>query len=179
MHFLPLTTRTDVIPLVARWLYEEWGHQIQGNTYERTCQRLIAAAASNGLPMYLGAFEGDSVVGCGALKLREMEIYPKREHWLGSVYVTPERRGQAIASRLVEAVVAACPRFGVSVLSLQTERPNGGLYAKLHWQAVERVWFHGKQVTVMERYPGNPAEPGTAPNVGSAKPAGNGPPPVK
>jgi GNAT superfamily N-acetyltransferase len=109
--------------------------------------------------MYLLAIEGEIVVGCGALKMREMEIYPEREHWLGNVYVTPGRRGQGVASRLVEAVVVASPRFGVSVLSLQTERPDGGLYAKLGWQHVERVWFLGREVTVMERYLRKPAEP--------------------
>jgi len=145
--------------MVARWLYEEWGHRTEGNNYEGTCQRLTEAAAKDGLPMYLLAIEGESVVGCGALRIREMEIYPEREHWLGSVYVKPGWRGHGIASRLVQAVVAASPRFGVSILSLQTERPDGGLYANLGWRPVERVWFHGTEVTVMERYLRKPAEP--------------------
>jgi GNAT superfamily N-acetyltransferase len=172
MRLQPLATRTEAIPLVARWLYEEWGHRREGNSYEGTCQRLTAAAANDGLPMYLLAVEGETVVGCGALKLREMETYPKREHWLGSVYVKPAWRGHGIASRLVEAVVAVSPRFGVSVLSLQTERPDGGLYAKLGWRPVERVWFHGTEVTVMERYLRNPAEP-LSPNGGPAGWPGN------
>jgi len=169
--------------MVAHWLYEEWGRRREGNSYEGTCQRLAAAAAMDGLPMYLLAIEGEVVVGCAALKVREMEIYPEREHWLGSVYVTPGWRGHGIASRLVQAVVAASLRLGVSVLTLQTERPDGGLYAKLGWRPVERVWFHGTEVTVMERYLRKPAEPGASPNGGPAKPFGNsdisgGPPSV-
>jgi hypothetical protein len=138
-------------------MYDEWGYRREGNSYEMTCQRLTGVAANAGLPMYLLAIDGETVVGCGALKLREMEIYPEREHWLGSVYIKPEWRG--IASRLVEAVATASLPFDVSVLSLQTERPDGGLYAKLGWQPVERVWFHGTEVTVMERYLRNPFEP--------------------
>jgi GNAT superfamily N-acetyltransferase len=169
--------------MIARWLFEEWGHRRAGNSYEGTCQRLAAAAAKDGLPMYLVATEGETVVGCGALKIREMEIYPEREHWLGSVYVKSGWRGQAIASRLVEAVMAVCPRFDVSVLSLQTERPDGGLYAKLGWRPVERVWFHGKEVMVMERHLRKPAKPVASPNGSPMQHFGNsgiggGPPPV-
>lgn len=85
MRITPLATKVEAIPTVARWLYEEWGHRREGNSYERTCQQLIEAAANDSLPMYLVAVEGGTVVGCAALKIREMDIYPNREHWLGSV----------------------------------------------------------------------------------------------
>ena len=44
------------------------------------------------------------------------------------------------------------PRYGVAMLSLQTEREDGGLYRKLGWVPVERVRYHGVDVTVMERH---------------------------
>lgn len=141
----------NAIPTVARWLFDEWGFRREGNCYETTCERLSAAASADNLPMYLLAVENEIVVGCAALKLREMQIYPEREHWLGNVYVPTEWRGRGVASRLVQAVVGACPRFNVSVLSLQTERADGGLYRKLGWQPVERVRSFGIEVTVMER----------------------------
>jgi GNAT superfamily N-acetyltransferase len=152
MRFELLADRADEIPTVARWLYDEWGHRREGNSYEKACQTLTEMAARDRLPMYLLAMEGEAVVGCGALKIREMEIYPEREHWLGSIYVKPEWRGHGIATSLVEAVVAASGRYGVSVMSLQTEREDGGLYARLGWRPVERVNYHGRDVTVMERY---------------------------
>jgi hypothetical protein len=112
MRFQPLATKTDAIPMVARWLYEEWGHRREGNSYEGTCQRLSAAAAKDGLPMYLLAIEGEAIVGCA-----------------------------------------------------------------------ERGWFHGTEVTIMERDLRRPADPIASPNGWPAERLGNseasgGPPSV-
>lgn len=152
MQYQLLSDRPDAIPVVARWLYEEWGRTIEGNTVEKACERLSQRVSKDHLPLHVLAVENGVVVGFAALKIREMDVYPDREHWLGSVYVPQEQRGQGIATFLIQTVVSMAPRYGVSMLSLQTEREDGGLYGKLGWVPVERIRYHGVDVTVMERY---------------------------
>lgn len=152
MQYQLLADRPDAIPIVGRWLYEEWGRSIKGNTVEKACDRIRQRVSKDHLPLHILAVENGVVVGFAALKLREMDIYPEREHWLGSVYVPPEHRGNGIATFLIQTVVSLAPRYGVSILSLQTEREDGGLYTRLGWVPVERVRYHGVDVVVMERH---------------------------
>ena len=152
MQYQLLADRPEAIPVVARWLYEEWGRTIEGNTVEKACERLRHRVSRDHLPLHVLAVENGAVVGFAALKIREIDVYPDREHWLGSVYVPPEHRGRGIASFLIQTVVSMAFRYGVSMLSLQTEREDGGLYRKHGWVPVERIHYHGVDVTVMERY---------------------------
>jgi GNAT superfamily N-acetyltransferase len=44
------------------------------------------------------------LIGAAQLKIREMDIYPGREFWLGAVYVDPAARGQGIGELLVKRI---------------------------------------------------------------------------
>jgi GNAT superfamily N-acetyltransferase len=174
MQYQLLADRPEAIPIVARWLYEEWGRTIEGNTVEKACERLRQRVSRDNLPLHVLAVENGVIVGFAALKVREMDTYPNREHWLGSVYVPQEQRGHGIATFLIHTLVSMAPRYGVSMLSLQTEREDGGLYRKLGWVPVERVRYHGVDVTVMERHlkaqpnKASDATPEPAPSAGSS-----------
>ena len=56
-------------------------------------------------PLTLVAFKDEKPVGIAALKIREMEIHPQYQHWLGSVYVKENWRKMGIGSTLVKAVI--------------------------------------------------------------------------
>lgn len=146
-----LADRPESIPTIARWYFHEWGHVDDSNGYEKTCTHIQGMLNRDHAPLHVLAVEDGRVLGVAQWKLREMDIYPDREHWVGGVYVSNESRGRGIASRLCVRAAQIAGSFGVDRLYLQTEKPDGGLYARLGWQPIEQVHYHGVDVLVMEK----------------------------
>lgn len=148
-----LADHIDAIPTIARWYYDEWGYKVADNSYEQTYERICGKLNRDKVPLHIIAVEDDNLLGVAQVKIREMTIYPDKEYWLGSVYVSPEARGRKIASKLCEHSVNIAKSLNISKLYLQTEKieDNGGLYAKLGWRPIERVHYNGVDVLVMEK----------------------------
>lgn len=154
VQFTFLTERPSFVPTIARWYYDQWGYTVAGNTYEATCERISAKLAQAGLPIYLLAVHDDQLLGVAQLKMREMDLFPDYEFWLGGVYVASDARGQGVASRLCRQIIEIAASRQVDTLYLQTERLDGGLYAKLGWQVIEQTHYRGFDVLVMQRQVG-------------------------
>ena len=151
MKFEFLADRQDAIPIVAGWYFEEWGCNIPGNSLEQTIDRLNEKLNRDKLPLPILAVEAEKILGFSQLKLHEMNIYPDREFWLGSLFVEPKFRGKGIGSALANKIVAIAADFGIKELYLQTEAVDGGLYQQLGWHSIETVRYRGVAVTVMVR----------------------------
>lgn len=151
VRFAPLADFPAAVPLLARWYFDQWGHERPGATLEASVAKVNATAQTSALPTSLLAIADGKVVGAAQVKFHEMDIYPDKEHWLGNVYVVSSHRGIGIATQLVERIVVVSRQFGVKTLHLQTEALGGGLYARLGWQPEERVRYSGKLVLVMRR----------------------------
>jgi N-acetylglutamate synthase-like GNAT family acetyltransferase len=152
MEFEFIADRVEAIPVVARWLFEEWGRLDAGSSCEKTCATISESCNRDRAPLMILAIEGNSVVGCAALKPHEMvSIFPNYEPWLGSVYVHPEHRNRGLGSQLTMKVVDIATSIGVKQLFLQTVRLDGGLYARLGWTPMEQVRYRGEDVLVMEK----------------------------
>ena len=153
MRFDFLANRQDALPIIGRWYNHEWGQRIHGETEHESVKRLTEYLNVDKIPFIVVATEQTTILGAAQLKYREMgELYPDKEHWLGGVLVAPEHRGRGIGSKLVQEILSRAPSYGVSTLHLQTEQLDGGLYARLGWQPVEQVRYHGMHVLVMERH---------------------------
>ncbi len=150
MHFELLANFPEHAETVAGWLCSEWGDSTP-RSRDQLANALRARMSLSSLPMHLLAFDGVAVVGFVALKLHEMDSYPDRKHWLGSLYVPVTKRGCGIGGALIEEVILRSRAQGVTLLSLQTERLDGGLYRRYGWEDVERTYSRGDEVLVMER----------------------------
>lgn len=147
-----LADREDVIETIGGWYHATWGSRLHESTLEQSIARLSDYLNHDRMPLMLVATEDQEAIGVAQLKYREMkDAFPNLVHWLGGVYVVPARRGGGIASRLAEAVAETAAKFGVASLYLQTERLDGGLYAKLGWRPLQTLRYHGLDVVVMER----------------------------
>jgi len=155
MRFEFLGDRQDALPIIGRWYNQEWGQRIHGETEPESVKRLTEYLNIDKIPFILVATEQGMILGAAQLKYREMaDLYPDKEHWLGGVLVAPEHRGRGFGSKLVQKIASTAPSYGVNTLHIQTEQLNGGLYAGLGWQPVEKVRHHGMHVLVMERHLG-------------------------
>jgi len=139
----------SAIPLVARWYYDEWGRDLPDNSPEICAAWLAPQVNREHAPLHLIALDGAAVIGTAAVKLREMEQFPQREHWLGAVFVPIEQRGRGVAAALTRFAIAEAARIGVRELFLQTDRLDGGLYAGAGFAPLERAHSEGHEVLVM------------------------------
>ena len=99
--------------------------------------------------MLVLATKQGQVIGAAELKVREMDIYPDKEFWLGGVYVEEAARGKGVASALVNEVLSRARALGIQHLYLQTAKLDGGLYAKHGFEPLEVIRYKGQQVLVM------------------------------
>ena len=150
MEFKFLADRPEFVPVIAKWYFDEWGSALPGVTLQQIDDRISAMLNRDRIPVHILAMEGEELLGVAQLKIREMDIYPDKEHWLGGVYVAPSARGRGLASRLVAKALELAKTFHVKTLYLQTERFDGGLYASLGWRPIEKVHYNGIHVLVME-----------------------------
>ena len=152
LQFAFLADRTDAIPIISRWYYDEWGHLLPDDSIARTRARLEGYLNRDEIPFILVAAEGGEIVGAAQLKYREMaDTFPDKEHWLGGVYVAADRRGRGYGTLIIERVAEMAPAYGVRTLHLQTADLRGGLYARLGWTPCAQVNNRGLDVLVMER----------------------------
>ncbi len=145
-----LADRPESVPLIAGWYFAEWGYLNPSATLEGVRKKLLVSMNRDRIPLTALAVIQEEVVGAAQLKYREMPMFPEKEHWLGGVYVEPEYRGQGVAEQLLGRLVETARNLGVETLHIQTERLDGGLYARLGWTPVQRV-KRGPEVLVMRR----------------------------
>jgi GNAT superfamily N-acetyltransferase len=148
LTFAFLADRQDAIVTVAQWYYKEWG-KVPGNSVEQTIERIKGKLNRDKSPLHILAISTGRVLGVAQLKLREMSIYPEKEFWLGSLFVSHEFRGCGVGSALAEEIAVIAKRFGIKELYLQTEVLDGGLYKRLGWNPIEATEYNGVQVVVM------------------------------
>lgn len=151
IHFL--ADRPEWIPIVAGWLYAEWGREAPGVTVGTMARRLRARMNRDRLPLALIAAREGNPLGTASLRVREMEIRPQYEHWLSTVYVHPLYRRKGVGSALVRAASAQARRLGIGTLYLYTRNPRTeSLYAGLGWTPIERPVYRGRPAVIMRRH---------------------------
>ena len=151
MNFQFLADRQDAIPIVAGWYFEEWGYKIPDNSIQQTIERISGKLNRDKAPLHILAVEDKKVLGVAQFKLYEMDIYPDKESWLGSLFVSPASRRRGVGSALANKISTTAEGFGVKELYLQTEVLNGGLYRHIGWHPIETIVYKDLPVTVMVR----------------------------
>ncbi len=144
-----LADRPEFIPLISNWYYSQWGQFMRDQTEQKIHDRISGMLNRDKIPVHILALEGDELLGVAQLKIREMDIFPDREHWLGGVYVVPAARGRRLATVLVTGAIGLAKQFKVETLYLQTEDLSGGLYAPLGFRPLEKTHYNGVEVLVM------------------------------
>ncbi|MEM6794254.1 MAG: GNAT family N-acetyltransferase [Acidobacteriota bacterium] len=141
------------LPTVARWHFEEWASVDPEMSVERVRREKIEPLLnSEGTPFMIVALDAAGApLGTAGVKLREMDRFPEREHWLSGVYVAGRSRGQGLGSLLIEDCLRRARLAGIETLHLQTEHLDGGLYRQHGFEPVETVDGGGYRALVMSR----------------------------
>lgn len=145
-----LADRTDLIPTLGGWFYQEWGRNFPDLTQVTFEGKLWQRLNRDQVPLVLVILRDDSPIASASLKIREMETHPQYLHWLGSVYVVPEYRREGIGTELVQYAVKEAKRLAVHDLYLYT-RNRESFYTRLGWKVIERPLYHGREVVIMKQ----------------------------
>ncbi|MEM7172482.1 MAG: GNAT family N-acetyltransferase [Pseudomonadota bacterium] len=152
MKFALLTDVPHLVPVIARWYFDEWGHGIADNSFEKTCVRLNGKLNRDVLPIHVIALHDGQPLGVAQLKPQEMhDLFPERTPWLGGVYVPSSARNRGVASALARQAALKARSLQINQLYLQTLRLDGGLYAPAGWQPLEQVTYQGLDILVMKK----------------------------
>ena len=155
IDFQFLADRPDAVPQITRWWFETWGHMRPEMSVDGFAAAIREHLSRDQLPIRIVANHDNVVVGVAELKLHEMiDLFPEKKFWLGSVFVTPEVRGQGVVSALALKVAEMAKARGIRALHLQTMNLSGGLYAKLGWERVDQVHYKDYEALVMVKPPG-------------------------
>lgn len=139
------------IPALAQWLFDEWGYRSPGGTVEGMINTLYERLHRDTLPLALVALREAMPVGTVSLKIREVEMLPQYEHWLGTLYVAKLYRKMGVGSLLVEAAQEVGRKLGIQKLYLYTrDAHTQRLYQKLGWMEVERLEYGGRLAVIMK-----------------------------
>ncbi len=149
VEFVLLADEPAAAETVASWYFEQWCRQSGRYTQAQVLAKVASALNRNHAPLLILARVNHELVGAAELKIREMDLYPDYEFWLGGVYVTAKTRGLGVASALVKEALVRARAAGITHLYLQTEDLTGGLYARHGFEPVVQVESKGLQVLVM------------------------------
>lgn len=118
-------------PTVARWIYDEFWHDVSGGYSVADLDRLLVSRATDPMriPVSLIALAGDEPVGTVNLIDNDDRSLPELHPWLAAMVVVPAWRGRGVGSALVRALAAHAQRMGFAELFFGTDGP--GFYERL------------------------------------------------
>jgi GNAT superfamily N-acetyltransferase len=154
MHIDYLANYMHLVPLLAKWHYDEWHHLTPWETLDLCGERLEREAQKGGVPTVLVAVGNGKLMGYASIVVHDMKGREDLTPWMAGVFVAPAYRRQGIGTKLVQGIVEEAGKQNVSVLYLYTtSKENEDFYARLGWSVKERVEYLGKLRVVMEIKP--------------------------
>lgn len=158
-----LVDTPEIIPLLAEWHHQQWGHLAGARTLDQRKARLKHHLQRDAIPTTVTAWLGDQPIGSASLVANDMPELAEWIPWLANVFVHADYRRQGIGAMLIQGVAAEAAHLGYPRLYLYT-LDQMHLYSTLGWQTSHVRFYRGYDMTVMIRDlivnpPPNPAAP--------------------
>ena len=145
-----LADHPEFVPVLAAWHHAEWARYYDHWPLEHVAAELASHTGPCRVPTTFVAVEDGRPIGSARLIAADLEGWEHLSPWLASVFVTPQRRGEGIGTRLVERVVEEATRLGFPAVYLWTPGQRA-YYERLKGGCVETVRTPRAEVTVMRR----------------------------
>lgn len=134
---------------IARWYYDEWTSKKLNASLEKVRADIASRAINREQPplSFIAHVDG-RFIGVAELKLRENPDYPDYEHWLGGLFVCPEKRGNGYGGALITSTLEHASRFGITTLYLQCREQHVSLYRKYGFEILHST----ESAVIMSRH---------------------------
>lgn len=136
------------IPIIAKWIYEEWAYAFPLRTLQEIQKGLFGRMNETEMPITLIAHDDRGVLGTASLKASDMEILQDLTPWLSSVFVHQEYRGQGVASALTAEIEKIAKQQGFDKLYVFNPITQG-VFEKLGWSVLQTVQYGGKELAIL------------------------------
>lgn len=148
MEISYLADAPEHLPVMARWLHDEWDHMYPNATLETRTKRLEAQLNRDAVPLAVVAHRGNETIGSASLIASDMDTHPELTPWLASVFVIPAFRGQGAGRRLIARIMEECGKLGFEKFYLWTDKEEQ-LYASMGWELEFREEYKNQLASVM------------------------------
>ena len=143
-----LKNTTQFVPIVASWLYNEWGVDYPDMDLSQWQTGVESRLHSGSIPLTLVALETGEAVGTASIYVDDMDGYKSLSPWLAAVFVRQDRRRRGIGSALVRRIQQIAGDMAIDRLYLFTPDQEH-FYKELGWVLLEKATFREKSVSVM------------------------------
>ena len=136
------------IPIIGKWIYEEWSYAFPLRTLQEIQRGLFGRINENEMPITLVAHDERGVLGTASLKASDMEILQDITPWLSSVFVHPDHRGEGVATALVAEIEKIARQLGFTRIHVFNPISQG-VFEKLGWSVLQTVQYGGKELAIL------------------------------
>ena len=148
MRIESIADHFDLIEILGRWHWDEWGRTDPSGSLQSWTENLRRFTNRRRVPTMYVALDGAQLLGSVALNEHDMRMHQDLTPWLSGLYVTPAARGKGVGSALVGHLVAEARSMGIVRLYLYTSSARG-LYEKLGWCPIAEDEYDDRHVTIM------------------------------
>jgi GNAT superfamily N-acetyltransferase len=149
-----LSEHPELVEVVGRWHWDEWGHEDPDGSLAEWTSRLREDAEGAPIPLTLVALGSDGTpLGSVSIVDQDMPDRPESRDlgpWVGGTYVVPEARSRGVGVALMRAVERTAATLSIDRLYLHTSTARV-FYEKLGWEALGEDFYMGERVTIMVR----------------------------
>ena len=127
----PIWRHEELIPVIAKWHWDEWGHADPTGSLESWTSGLQGRTAVDAIPTtYVALSDRGEPIGSVVLVEQDMDTHPELSPWLAGLYVLPAYRGRGLGTALARHATDRCIAMGFEKLYLYTSRARS-LYGRL------------------------------------------------
>ena len=147
-----LADHKELVPILAKYNYDEWGKFFEGCKVEEFVERYAETTNKDEIPLTVVAFdESTNLLGFVSLIENDMESRQDLTPWLAALYVLPEHRGKGIACLLVNRIITEAKRLEIKQIYLFTgDDKRVDFYLNRGWKVIEKVKYKGADSVIME-----------------------------
>jgi len=147
---LHLAKARSTIPILAKWLYEEWGYLHENDSIHRRIMSLENQVDETKIPFTYVALIDKMPAGTASVVTTDIPDRRDLTPCVASVLVHKNYRRTGIGSALMKAVEKHAQRLGFEKLYLFTWDQEK-LYSSLGWKTIEASEYEGKSIVIMEK----------------------------
>jgi GNAT superfamily N-acetyltransferase len=150
-----LKNQSQVIPILAQWLYEEWHSYDITLTKEKLVDSLNKRQNDDKIPITFVVLKNAAPIGMIALKEQsdpEFSDFPKESLWMGSFHVAPEERSKGLGQELLKVAETVAIHLGYKEIFFYTSNPkNVPWYLKRGASLIEEERsFRNHKIAIMK-----------------------------
>jgi GNAT superfamily N-acetyltransferase len=136
------------IPIIAKWIYEEWAYAFPLRDLQEIQRGLYGRVNESEMPITLIAHDERGVLGTASLKAADMDLMPELTPWLSSVYVHADHRGTGVAKALVEEIEKIAKQLGFTKLYVFNPITHG-VFESMGWSVLKTIIYGGKEIAIL------------------------------